>query len=126
MSKYIYVLLTIIFTSYGQLILKWRLTQFYQLPQNILAKFVFLSKVILTDYYILSGFLAAFIAALCWLSAIKKMQLNIAYPLMSLSFVIVFILSTLLFHEKASMLQIIGLLFILVGVSLIGYPIRSA
>jgi len=120
MAKYIYVLLTILFTTYGQLMLKWRLSKLHNIPQNIPAKFLFLSKVIFTDFYVMSGFAAAYIAALCWMSAISKLQLNIAYPFMSLSFVLVFVFSVVLFHEKANMMQIAGLLLILCGVGLLG------
>lgn len=120
MSKYIYVLLTILFTTYGQLMLKWRLSNIHDIPQNILGKFVFLTKVIFTDFYIMSGFAAAYIAALCWMSAISKLQLNIAYPFMSLSFVLVFVFSVLLFHEKTNAVQILGLFLILCGVGLLG------
>ncbi len=125
MVKYLYVLLTILFTTYGQLTLKWRLSQLAELPDNIFNKAFFLTKTILTDFYIFSGFLSAYIASLFWMIAIKKLQLNVAYPLMSLSFVLVFLFSTFFWNEKASISQIIGVLFILSGVTLISYSMRS-
>lgn len=124
MSKYLYVLLTIIFTTYGQLMLKWRLSQSAELPSDLVNKIFFLTKSILTDFYIFSGFFAAYCASLCWMMAIKKLQLNIAYPLMSLSFVLVFIFSILFWNEKATLPQIFGLIFILIGVSLVGYSMK--
>ena len=123
MVKYLYVLLTIIFTTYGQLVLKWRLSQL-ALPNSLFNKVFFLTKAILTDFYIFSGFLAAYFASMCWMIAIKKLQLNIAYPLMSLSFVLVFIFSIFIWNEKFHFIQIIGLGFILLGIVLIGYSMR--
>jgi drug/metabolite transporter (DMT)-like permease len=112
--------MTIILTSYGQIIIKWRSIHYPEFSNNIAVKFYQITKVIITDPFVLSGMLAAYGAAVFWMSAIKYLQLNIAYPLMSLSFVLVFIFSTLLFNEKISGVQIIGLTFICIGVTLIG------
>lgn len=126
MTKYIYVLLTILLTSYGQLMIKWRLNQHAELPDNLTTRLTTLTKFIFTDFYILSGFIAAYCASLFWMMAVKKLQLNIAYPLMSLSFVLVFIFSIFIFNERATMVQIAGLFFILLGVSLVGFSMRTS
>lgn len=120
MKNYIPILMTILLTSYGQLIIKWRSATYPEFSGNLIAKFYGITKVIITDPFVLSGMIAAYAAALYWMSAIKHLQLNIAYPLMSLSFVLVFIFSSFLFNEKIYGIQIIGIILILTGVSLIG------
>ncbi len=63
---------------------------------------------------------------LCWLLALKHIALNKAYPLISLSYVFVYLLAVFLpwFNEPAR-LKAIGIGFILLGVWLISRPNKS-
>jgi uncharacterized membrane protein len=58
---------------------------------------------------IFSGFPAAFCAALFWMAAMTKFEVSFAYPFMSLSFVLVFIISALLLRESVNVYKILGL-----------------
>ena len=112
---YVYIFLTILFTVYGQLILKWRIVKYGSLPEQFIEKLIFLLKLLL-DPFILSGFISAFIASIFWMAAMTKFDLSFAYPFMSASFVFVFILSIVLFKEPFSMYKLIGLGFIVLGI----------
>lgn len=112
---YSYVLGTIIFTVYGQIAIKWRVSMYGDLPEPMVAKILFLLKM-LNDPIILSGFFAAFLAALCWMAAMTKLDLSHAYPFMSLSFVLVLVLSGLVFNEPVTSYKIVGLIFIVIGI----------
>ncbi|MBD1222209.1 EamA family transporter [Virgibacillus halodenitrificans] len=112
---YLYIFSTIFFTVYGQLILKWRMNQFGSLPDTWIAKFTVLLQLLLNPW-VLSGFFAAFLAALSWMAAMTKFDISYAYPFMSLSFVFVFILSALLFGEPVSLQKVIGFSLIILGI----------
>ena len=112
---YIYIFGTILFTVYGQIVLKWRISDYGDLPENFYEKLGFLLK-LFTDPYILSGFASAFIAALFWMAAISKFDLSYAYPFMSASFVLVFIYSAIFFQEPITPFKVIGLLLIVIGI----------
>lgn len=117
MSKfydYIYILLTIGLTVYGQLALKWRITSFGPLPDNALQKIKYLIS-LLSDPVIFSGFVAAFLASLAWMAAMTKFDLSHAYPFMSLNFVVVLLLSGWLLSEPASIQKVLGIAFIVFG-----------
>lgn len=111
---YFYVFLTIAFTIYGQLILKSRIVQHGNLPVELTERIAFFFK-LFADPYILSGFIAAFIAALAWMSAMTQLELSKAYPLMSLSFVGVLIFSALLLHEPVTWPKTVGIALIMAG-----------
>jgi len=113
--NYSYIFGTILFTVYGQLILKWRIGFYGALPEPFSVKILFLLR-LLVDPYILSGFVAAFIASLCWMAAMTKFTLNHAYPFMGLNFVLVLLLSGFLFHETINTLKIIGIGLIVAGI----------
>ena len=111
---YLYIIATIFFTVYGQLILKWRIGTCGDLPSSFLAKLTFLISLLL-DPGILSGFVAAFLASLAWMAAMTKFDLSHVYPFMSLNFVIVLLLSGLLLAEPLSLQKIFGVGLIVIG-----------
>ncbi|MBB4131440.1 EamA family transporter [Xanthomonas sp. 3075] len=111
---YLYILATIVFTVYGQLILKWRIAKFGALPTETLAKLKFLVT-LLFDPAIFSGFAAAFLASLAWMAAMTRFELSHAYPFMSLNFVIVVLLSGWLLSEPLTWQRLIGVGLIVAG-----------
>lgn len=111
---YIYIALTIGFTVYGQLILKWRIADYGPLPADTLEKLKFLVR-LLFDPAIFSGFAAAFLASLAWMAAMTKFDLSHAYPFMSLNFVVVLLLSVWLLGEPVTLQKTMGIGLIVLG-----------
>src|SRR5690606_33780562 len=111
---YVYIFCTILFTIYGQIILKWRLNQLGSLPEGGGAKIKFLMNALL-DFYIISGFISAFLASLFWMAAMTKFEITKAYPFMSLSPALVFIIGIYFLGETFTWGKLIGLFFIILG-----------
>ena len=114
MMGYIYILLTLVLTVYGQLILKWRINLHGAFPEEFKLQLLFLGKALL-DPYIISSFAAAFFASLTWIAALTKFEISYAYPFMSLSFVFVLFLSYLLFNEPLTLNKVVGIILIMIG-----------
>jgi len=113
--SYVYVGLTVAFTVYGQMILKWAIGRQGGLPVEESDRFIALLKMLL-DPWIISGFAAAFLASLAWMAAVSKLDLSHAYPFMSLNFVIVVFLSGWLFGEPLTAMKLAGLGLIVAGI----------
>ena len=113
-ADYLYILATIGFTVYGQLILKWRIAAMGPMPDGAFTKLRFLVG-LLFDPLIFSGIAAAFLAALAWMAAMTKFEISHAYPFMSLNFVAVLLLSGLLLGEQVTVPKTIGVALIVVG-----------
>lgn len=113
--SYLYIALTILFTVYGQLIIKWQVAQAGSLPSSLGAKVEFLLGLLLTPW-VLSGFFAAFLASLCWMAAMTRLTLSHAYPFMGLSFVLVLFGSGIFFGEAITPLKITGTALIVLGI----------
>jgi len=111
---YLYIFTTIGFTVYGQIMLKWRIVQFGQLPETLANKFKFLFG-LLFDPLIFTGFAAAFLASLAWMAAMTKFDLSHAYPFMSLNFVMALLLSAWLLDESVTLQKILGVALIVLG-----------
>lgn len=110
----LYVLGTILFTVYGQLIIKHQVGKYGALPDDFFEKVRFLLSLFLNPL-IISGFLSALVASLFWMAAMTKLDLSFAYPFMSLSFILVFLLSIWLFGEAFTPGKLIGLVLIILG-----------
>jgi drug/metabolite transporter (DMT)-like permease len=85
------------------------------LPLTFHKKLLFLLMMFFNPW-ILSGFIAAFLAALCWMAAMTKFDLSYAYPFMSLSFIFVLILSNVFFQEPITLAKVVGILFVVLGI----------
>lgn len=113
-SNSLYILATIGLTAYGQIILKWRLSQVGMPPDSIWQKIVFLVG-LLFDPFVFSSFFSAALAAFAWMVALTKFDLSQAYPLMALNFVLVLLLSGWVLGESLSVLKLIGTFLIVFG-----------
>ena len=119
-AGHLYIALTILLTVYGQLILKWQMSQAGALPVPLLQKLSFL-VVQLKNPWVLSALGAAFAAALCWMAALTTFELSYAYPFMSLAFAIVLAFGLTFLGETATPGKIVGLALILVGIVVSSY-----
>jgi multidrug transporter EmrE-like cation transporter len=114
-TGFIYVLGSVLFTVYGQLVVKWQVAKAGALPGNLPAKISFLLHLVLNPW-IMSAMAAGFCALLSWLAAMTKFELSYAYPFMSLAFVLVLILSAVLFHEAVTVPKVLGVVLVMVGI----------
>lgn len=117
LTSYAMVLLTVLLTVYGQLVLKWRVLAAGLPPDNPLGKLKFYAA-LLSNPWILSAFAAAFAAALCWMTAMMKLDINKAYPFMALNFILVGFLAVPLFGESMTWPKIGGLVLVVAGLLL--------
>ena len=68
-----------------------------------------------TQPWIVAGLLCAVIAAVAWIKALTYFPLSVAYPFMSLSFLLVALLSSSLLGEHVKGTQWAGLVIVLLG-----------
>ena len=114
---HLFIALTIAFTVYGQLVLKWQIGLAGPAPGGP-EKLLFLLKQLLNPW-IISGFAAAFIASIAWMAAMTRLPLSYAYPFMSLAFVVVMIFSALALNEALPFSRIAGTALVMAGLALI-------
>jgi multidrug transporter EmrE-like cation transporter len=114
-AGFAYLLGTIFFTVYGQLVLKWQVSKAGALPASFSEKMPFLISLLLSPW-MWSGMASGFLAFLCWMATMTKFQLSYAYPFMSLSFLLVLMLSVALFREPLTLPKILGMLLIMAGI----------
>jgi len=112
------VFITIFFTVYAQLIIKWKVLTHHNDFDDMNKTFHFYFS-LLTDPWILSTILTTAIAGIAWMAAMSKLPLNITYPITSLTFPLVLIFSKYFFAEPLNLQQLISIALIMAGVVLL-------
>lgn len=73
-------------------------------------------KAALSSPFLWLGLLSVFLTFIIWSGILSKIDLSVAVPLASFSYVLVPIVSIIFLHEKINALRWIGIAFILIGV----------
>ena len=71
---------------------------------------------ILTIPYILIGFTCFAVSAVLWLVVVSKLEVSYAYPMVSLSYILILIVSYFWFGENVTTVRILGVVLICAGV----------
>ncbi len=120
---YIWALMSVLLVSGAQLMMKWAMmslplvTQPWALLQAILT---FSPGAV----GLLAGLCAYACSMGCWFLALRRMALSKAYPLLSLSYVLVWIAAIWL-HESYSVGKMIGVAVIFIGLLMVCIPARK-
>ena len=73
----------------------------------------------IANKFVVLGFLCYALSAASWLVILSRVELSYAYPLISIGYILVMILSKHLFNESVTSFRIAGTLLICAGVVLL-------
>ena len=115
-----------VFTSIGssvlsQILIKWRIGLIYPrltVPDSLFDKVMYLTKNIILDPIIVFCMACTFIGGLLWMAAMTRLPISVAYPLTSLGYVSVLVISSMFLGETFTLYKLVGVLFIMVGVAI--------
>lgn len=97
----------------GQLLLKQGMSQRPGFQLNEIVMLIMVPSV-------LGGFLSYGLSTLLYLSALANLDLSLAYPTVSLGYVLVILMSKIMFDETVSSTRWVATLIICAGVVLVG------
>lgn len=115
---YVWVFISVVAMSAAQLLLKKGLLLVDQSPQNMGELIRFLGRAY-SNVYVILAVILTIITALAWVQAASKYEISYLYPFMALSYVIVALFSTWMFHDHMTVLRWAGILVVCLGVVLI-------
>ena len=113
-SAYAFIAAAVLLGVYGQLILKWQTRKAGEFPSGASERIKYLAH-FLGNPWVISSLLGAVVAAFAWIAALSKLELSRAYPFVSASFVLVLILSTIVFGESLTFPKLAGAALIVAG-----------
>lgn len=115
---HLYIFLTVIFTVYSQLVMRWQVGAAGDIPSDAPGKIRFIATM-LVNPWVMTGIVSTFLSGVSWMLAMTRFEISYAYPFISLNYVIVFTASILLFNESLSAPKIIGTVLVMVGIVVI-------
>lgn len=123
MKGYLWAMASVMLVSTAQLLLKWSVVQLPALDSNT-AWLEWLNGSGMVQGVLVLGGLCYGVSMGCWFMALRKLPLSRAYPLLSLSYVMVYFAAIGLpwFNETASIWKLIGVVLILFGIWFIYLP----
>lgn len=110
---YLVLLIAVVLGVIGQLFLKLGMSR---RPGFRLKDFTLLIR----DYPIVAGFLCYAFSTLLYLKALATLNLSLAYPTVSLGYVLVIVMSKAWFKEHVTPIRWGAVLIICAGISLVG------
>jgi multidrug transporter EmrE-like cation transporter len=121
-SVFLFLTFSILATAGAQIMLKKGVLAMGQPVFSVSGIFNLFLQVF-HNMYLLLGLVFFGLSFFSWLFVLSKLQLNIAYPIITgINFLLVTLGSWLLFKESISFLQIFGMGFIILGAFLILKP----
>ena len=106
MKRHVLVLLPIIFVTAGQTFAKYGAQEIGE------------TNTIINSYIIL-GYTMLIVRGFIWVFILKKVKLSFAYPLMSVTYIIILAIAHLLFNEDITFYNLLGCGFIIGGVTFV-------
>ncbi|OAT47211.1 polymyxin resistance protein [Proteus hauseri ATCC 700826] len=128
MKGYLWAIASALLVTAAQLLLKIGMSR---LPELQLEKhwfdFSWLWANVGSLSIVFAGLVGYVLSMVCWLFTLRTIPLNKAYPLISLSYVFVYILAVALpwFQETPSLTKTLGIVFIMIGVWLISQKTKE-
>lgn len=115
LRPFLLLLIALSFTVTGELLLKHGMNKVgvLSLQPNLIVPM--LARTFTTPQ-VLMGFASVFTGSLFWLAVISRIDLSLAYPMLSIGYIIVVIASWLLLGEQLSVFRVLGALIIVGGV----------
>jgi undecaprenyl phosphate-alpha-L-ara4N flippase subunit ArnF len=111
--KYIELIASILLGAVGQILMKWGI-------ESMRADgYAATGLNLVRAWPVVTGLASYGLSAMFWLLALRKFPLSTAYPMVSLGYVLVMVMSYWLFQETISMQKWFGAAFIFSGVVLI-------
>jgi len=114
----LYILISVIASTVGQLLLKKGMNEMGSVTLSM-NQILSTAWKMITNPYVFIGLLIYVAGTVFWLAALSRVDLSYAYPFASLSYVIMLVASWMMFNEQITLTRILGSVVIGIGVLLI-------
>ncbi|MBI4706595.1 MAG: EamA family transporter [Candidatus Omnitrophica bacterium] len=112
----IFLIFSDILETFTQFCFKKGALNAVNLDVNNLAGLSVFFKIVFSSGFIWIGVLSVIFTFIIWSTILSKIELSVAVPIASFSYILVPLVSVFFLHEKISLLRWAGIVFILAGV----------
>ena len=108
----LWILLACLLTCLGQVAQKHAVESWRDQPSSLLAK--------LRSPWLWLALASLGLGLLVWLLVLQRLDVGVAYPMLSLNFVLITLIARFVFHEPIDRRHWIGVAVVIAGVALLG------
>ena len=108
----LWILLACLLTCLGQVAQKYAVESWRHQPSTLLAK--------LRSPWLWLALASLGLGLLVWLLVLQRLDVGVAYPMLSLNFVLITLIARFVFHESVDRRHWIGVAVVIAGVALLG------
>ena len=108
----LWILLACLLTCLGQVAQKYAVESWRDQPSSLLAK--------LRSPWLWLALASLGLGLLVWLLVLQRLDVGVAYPMLSLNFVLITLIARFVFHESVDRRHWIGVAVVIAGVALLG------
>jgi len=120
---YIFLVIALILNASANILMKLGASR---IPVNIKElSFTEIITSIITNYFIIIGIIVFAFNVIFYIASLSKLNLSIAYPIMTAGgFLIISTFSFYYFKEPLTSVQIIGIILMAIGITLVAYNLK--
>lgn len=112
---FLLALATVTATAVGQAMLKHGMNNIGSISPSV-TQVSDSARKIISEPYIVGGLVLIFIVFPLWLEVLARLPLSIAYPMVSMGYIVAIGIGTLVFKESITSLRVIGMILIIMGI----------
>lgn len=109
------LVIAILMTNTGELLLKRGMSMMGEMSLHPETLIPTLFRTF-TNPFVFAGFVLVFGASIFWLAVLSRVDLSWAYPMLSLGYVVVVVLSAIFLNEPITVSRVLGVVIIIAGV----------
>ena len=113
-----YILCTILFTVYSQLIIRWQVKLAGELPSGFQEKSLHILQLLVSPW-VLTAIIATLLAGMSWMLTMTRFEISYAFPFISMTYVLMLIAGFYFFGESLSLMKLLGTLMVVSGLMII-------
>ncbi len=72
------------------------------------------------NYTLWTAITFSFLSAIIWIYVLKIYEFNLAYPMLSIGYILALVAGRVFFNEEISVYSIVGVVFIITGIMIVG------
>src|SRR3954452_7147674 len=103
---HVYILSTIVFTVFSQLMMRWQVGLAGPLPEGLGGKASYVAHLLINPWVLMSVG-STFLAGVSWMLTMTRFEVSYAFPYVSLNYVLVLFASAFLFNEAVTMSKLV-------------------
>ncbi|MBM3238980.1 hypothetical protein FJZ31_22030 [Candidatus Poribacteria bacterium] len=123
MKDFLLIFVNVLFTVIGHLMLKHGMSQVGRV--NSISMLPSIAMRAVFNPFVIFGLLVFLMTSGLWLVVLSRVKLSLAYPMLSISYILAMFFSWLLFKEHIPWIRIVGAFVICIGVSLVSITVLN-